>query len=271
MRMPHPPPDAPRVLCLHGSASSTRQWAPLAERLAGSHRVLAADLCGYGASRALPDPGTHSLDREVTHLAPLLDAAGEPLDVVGHSYGAALALHLAMVRPQSVRSLYLYEPVSFGMLFEALAGGRAAAEVRALIAALWRTLEAGDAAAAARHFVDYWSGAGSFRLLPAARRERLAAQMHTVMANFTAASTGARPLGACAAVAAPVRLAFGTRSPRSTRAISALLQQALPHVAQRAFDGLGHMGPVTHPEVVNADVGAFLGGARQAPPLRAVA
>ena len=52
----------------------------------------------------------------------------------------------------------------------------------------------------------------------------------------------------------------GSESPPSSRGVARLLTRALPRVETVELEGLGHMGPVTHPEVVNATIARFLDG-----------
>lgn len=60
-----------------------------------------------GTGRAIPTlmpPGRRRIARA---------ALGAPVDVIGHSFGATVALRLALERPELVRSLVLVEPVLF--------------------------------------------------------------------------------------------------------------------------------------------------------------
>ena len=50
----------------------------------------------------------------------------------------------------------------------------------------------------------------------------------------------------------------GKNSPASASAVARLLAQTLPCVETLEFEGLGHMGPITHPEVVNPAIHEFL-------------
>ena len=83
--------DGPAVVCLHANASSSSQWRELQERLSPHRRVLAPDAYGAGKSPEWPSDRVISLSDEVALLEPLLDRAGSPLSLVGHSYGAAVA------------------------------------------------------------------------------------------------------------------------------------------------------------------------------------
>ncbi len=66
------------------------------------------------------------------------------------------------------------------------------------------------------------------------------------------------PLAAFRALDMPVLYMVGKRSTPAAHAVARLLVATLPRVELVEFDGLGHMGPVTHAEVVNEAVARFL-------------
>ncbi|WP_101674596.1 alpha/beta hydrolase [Alloalcanivorax mobilis] len=102
--------DGVPVLLLHGSGPGVTAWANwrlnIAE-LAKQRRVLAPDMVGFGYTDR-PDGVQYNLDTWVKHAVDFLDALGvKQADVVGNSYGGALALALAIRHPQRVRRLVL--------------------------------------------------------------------------------------------------------------------------------------------------------------------
>jgi 3-oxoadipate enol-lactonase len=85
----------PAVLLLHGCPATTRGFAPIAERLSRSKRVVVPELPGYGASPPLD--GLYSLARVEERLEAELLARGiREVEVVGHSAGAYRAFALAL-------------------------------------------------------------------------------------------------------------------------------------------------------------------------------
>ncbi len=66
------------------------------------------------------------------------------------------------------------------------------------------------------------------------------------------------PLRAFSELDIPVLYMLGEQSPPSSRGVASLLTRVLPQVELIEFKGLGHMGPVTHPEVVNKTIIHFL-------------
>ena len=253
----------PAVVCLHANASSSSQWRQLMECLAPRHHVLAPDSHGAGKGPAWPADRTLALRDEVTLLERTFARAGTPFTLVGHSYGGAVALVAAVQQPQRVRALVLYEPTLFALVDAAVAPPNGADGIRHAVARADAALQAGDRSAAAQHFIDFWMGAGAWHATPVARRGAIEAAVVHVQGWSHALFSEATPLAAFGALTLPVLLMVGRDSPASARAVSDLLVQTLPTLETLVFDGLGHMGPVTHPERVNAVIEDFL--RRQAP------
>jgi len=95
--------DGPAVVLVHGSIVDRRTWLhqrPLAERWT----LVLPNRPGFGASPPLP---RGDFEREAPLVAELL---GDGAHLVGHSYGAVIALCAAARRPTAVRSLTISEP-----------------------------------------------------------------------------------------------------------------------------------------------------------------
>lgn len=111
------------ALLIHGSGPGVSAWAnwrlvmaPLAERM----RVIAPDMAGFGFTERRPSL-RYDMDTWVAQAVGLLDALGlEQADIVGNSFGGALALALAIRHPQRVRRLVLMGSV--GVPFEITEG-----------------------------------------------------------------------------------------------------------------------------------------------------
>ena len=97
-----------RIVLLHGLAGDVQSWASLAAALARSGRtVVAADLPGHGAT------GIEAADIETVAGAAtafLERLGGEPVELVGHSLGGAVAARVARRAPGRVRRLTLLAP-----------------------------------------------------------------------------------------------------------------------------------------------------------------
>ncbi|PKO89550.1 MAG: 2-hydroxy-6-oxo-2,4-heptadienoate hydrolase [Betaproteobacteria bacterium HGW-Betaproteobacteria-10] len=98
------------VLLIHGSGPGVTAWANwrlVLPELAKSCRVIAPDMLGFGYSER-PVDAVYSLDTWVKHALGVLDALNiEQADLVGNSFGGAIALALAIRHPERVRRLVL--------------------------------------------------------------------------------------------------------------------------------------------------------------------
>jgi len=102
---------APRMLLIHGASSNLLElWGPLAAEFSPLHRVIAYDRPGMGHStRARRD--AHTLASQAACARRVLEETGDgPTLIVAHSLGAAVALRLALERPDLVRGLVLIAP-----------------------------------------------------------------------------------------------------------------------------------------------------------------
>lgn len=245
----------PRVVLLHSSASSSRQWSALTEALRPEFDTRSVDLHGHGAQPAWNRGRPLSLADEAALVEPLLRAA-DGVHLIGHSYGGAVAAKIASMFPQSVRSLSVYEPVLFGALFDDDPHAAAAREVAALSATLGQHLDASDDLAAAQTFVSYWAGRGAWGHMPADRRSAVAARMRAVHPQFDALirdDFAFDRLPDC-----PMLFLTGAETVASTRRIGEIARRRRPQARHRVLDGMGHMGPITHASSVNRVLAQFL-------------
>lgn len=105
--------DGPPILFIHGASANANEfdWT-LAPRLAGDFDLLLADRPGHGYSERVGD--AHELRVQAALMAGALEqlSRDEPAVIVGHSFGGAVALRLALDHPDRVKGLVLLAPVS---------------------------------------------------------------------------------------------------------------------------------------------------------------
>jgi len=105
--------SGPTVVLIHGMINSSRHWQPVAEKLAGSYRVVAPDLIGHGDS-ATPR-GDYSLGAHAATIRDLLTSIGiERATIVGHSLGGGVAMQFFYQFPQRTERLVLISSGGLG-------------------------------------------------------------------------------------------------------------------------------------------------------------
>jgi pimeloyl-ACP methyl ester carboxylesterase len=223
---------------------SSRQWRRLTDRLSPRFAVTAWDFLGCGDNPPWPPGVPFSFEQDLDALK-----MGEPFHLVGHSYGGFIGLLLARARPQDILSISLYDPTSFGVLHDDPEGQGDLARI------LENPVMFDDAQGGQepwlQAFVDYWSGPGAWEALPDATRQSFRRVGRKLYYEATTLSREPSPAESYRHITAPSLLMHGEHSPVSVRRVIQRLGQVLPRATVQPIAGAGHMGPITHADVVN--------------------
>lgn len=246
------------ALLLHCSLAHSGAWRGVGKGLGDELSMLALDLPGHGQSGDW-DPARDYTEQAVAATLALLQRETQgPVDLIGHSFGAVIALRVAQLAPDHVRSLTLIEPVLFAAtrgqpVFDQLDGfmnGEFAA-----------AFHAGDRIEAAKLFHGLWGGGTPWERLPVVLRDDMAARIHLIVA--CAPVTG-EDIYQQAAECALERLGMscllieGADSPPIISAIHDAFAARLPDVSRAVIEGAGHMAPISHPQQVAAEIRELL-------------
>jgi pimeloyl-ACP methyl ester carboxylesterase len=98
--------QGPPLVLVHGTAADHGRWTPVLPAFEQHFIIYAVDRRGRGGSGDFED---YSIGREFEDVAAVVDSIGEPVNLLGHSYGAVCALEAALLT-RNVRKLVLYEP-----------------------------------------------------------------------------------------------------------------------------------------------------------------
>lgn len=245
---------APLVL-LHPGLATGRAWTGVAERLEDRFECRMPDLPGHGGSGY--DPARDAQWQSMDVAEAVIRTRTQPVHLVGHSFGGTVALHLALRRPELVRSLTLVEPVYFAFLHDAAHPCYAAH--LAMVADSRAAMEAGDWERATRLFLDIWGGGAP---LPQGDRwRRMVEGVKLVHASEPAILLPDTPdrlrLPAVAGLKPPLLLIEGSKSPPQIGRILDVIQSVLPAAERHAVRGAGHMVPITHPGEVATLIAGF--------------
>jgi pimeloyl-ACP methyl ester carboxylesterase len=250
----------PTVFLGHCSSASHREWLPLIEALKTDWRVLAPDFIGYGSSGPWPADEPFKSEADLDVLMAVAKKTKGPLHLVGHSYGAALALEAARQLGPRVKSLVLVEPVSFHLLRQ---GGRPEwAEIERLGKAVLGAVAKGDDRTAAAAFMSYWLGRWRWWLSPERFKSAIAATIPKVALEFGIIIDAPTTLKEYAKIATPTLFIKGGKTRAPTRAVVDLLGKTLPNAEVATLKGAGHMSPFTHPAELKAMILARLAAQR---------
>lgn len=240
---------------------SSRQWGRLSEILGRTHRVIAPDLLGSGDNPPWPDEEPFDLADDVDVIEQLVERVGEPVHLVGHSYGGLLAMTLARRAPSRIRSIAVYEPVAFGVLADANDPEGLADLARATRDPVFTDFARGGSDAWFEVFIDYWNGPGAWRGMTESGRNSFLRVGRKVFYEVWSLMRDRTPAQAYAGVAAPALFLGGEKSPVAVRRVVEILAETLPRGRAQTVPGAGHMGPLTHGALVNEALVAHIAAA----------
>jgi len=251
-----------RTVALHCSGAGARQWRRLQEHGAGAIRVIAPDLYGTAGTGQWTGQHAFSLADEAERVLSLPDIGDGRFHLVGHSYGGGVALKLATLVPERIAGLSLYEPSAFHLLHVLGPRGKAAfGDIRQVAGTVADGLVTGDYQAAARHFVEYWNGPGSWAAMKPELQAEMVRYVPKACLDFHALFEEDTPRSAYGTFRFPVLIMSGEFAPAPTRVVAEGLAKLIPGAVHARIAGAGHMGPCTHAEAVNAHMLAHIGKA----------
>lgn len=235
------------VLLVHGVGMQSAAWGPQIEALRQSHRVIAVDLPGHGASAPLPDDS--QLPGYVAWLLDVVRALETgPVSLVGHSMGALIAAGFAVTHPTLARRVALLNGV-----YRRSDAARAAVLNRAA------EIRAGKADPDTP--LTRWFGETQAEQ---AARAKVAAWLRAVDPGGYATAYTAFALGDATYadrfkdIGCPFLAMTGADDPNSTPAMSRAMAGAVRDGQAIIIDGHRHMVNLTAPEQVNTHLVAWL-------------
>jgi 2-succinyl-6-hydroxy-2,4-cyclohexadiene-1-carboxylate synthase len=243
-------------LLIHGFTGRGAAWSPLLPALRARMTTIQVDLLGHGRSDS-PDAARHAVERQAADLAVVCRRiAARPVAVLGYSFGARIALALALTEPTAVSRLVLESP-SAGIADPGERGSRRAADDR-LAAEIER-----DGIPA---FVDRWEALPLFSTLaalpPAARARLHAARLRNNPSGLAASLRGAgqgamTPLHEeLCVIRVPTLVLCGALDPARSRAES--VAAGISGARLVAIPGVGHTPHLESPAAFRAAVLPFL-------------
>lgn len=242
-----------------GSFSTGAAWRPVIRALAGRWRIVTTSLLGYGGTQERRDAQNLSIDTEVEVLDAVLRRVGEPAHLIGHSFGAVVALAWAMRATAAPLSLSLIEPPAPGVLD--VAGEHALlAQFHAMSGPYIAAWQGGEADAA-RRVIDFYGGTGCFDAMPERARDFARQTTAANVFDWLTAYAHRPDRSAFERVGAPTLVLRGGDGHAAVQRSNELISQWLPNASLATLPGANHFMIATHADAVARLAEAHIGAA----------
>lgn len=253
----------PALVCVHGSLSDFRTWAPVMKPLSAGRRLIVPSLRHFFPEHWDGRGGRFTMAQHVDDMIAFLQALDlGPVDLIGHSRGGHLGFRLGLKRPDLLRRLVLAEPG--GTLDDSLMPEDAkalppGAGSRAHVAQASEKIAAGDLDGGLRAFSEGINGPGSWDALPASERQLREDNAHTLLAQV---NEGRKPYAKAEAeaLAVPTLFVGGTDTPGLLPVVLKALAAHVPGAKTAMIPDAGHSMFRQQPKAFCAAVLPFLDG-----------
>jgi pimeloyl-ACP methyl ester carboxylesterase len=232
----------PTIVFVPGSWATGPAWGSIVERLDNRFRTVTTSLPGYGGTRESRTAANCSIDRSSEIVETVIRRAGGPVHLVGHSYGAAICLDIALCGLMPLMSLTLIEPAVFGLLREA--GELSLHEQFVTMRDNYvRSFEAGEREAA-RSVLDYFGGRGQFDALSPRMRQQV---IDTMPSHVFDLRSGFDPtIAALGNILLPTRVVRGERTAPALHRCAEILSRAMANASLHTIACAGHFMTAKH-------------------------
>jgi pimeloyl-ACP methyl ester carboxylesterase len=271
------PHDAPTLVLTHGWTQDSTGWYYLKRELSQRFRLIVWDLPGAGKS-SRPSNQDYSLDKMARDLEAVVELAGRPVVLVGHSLGGMVIQSFCRLFPQHlgerITGLVLIDTTYTNPLETARFGALWRALQAPVFVPLWYTTIALSPVVWAMSWLSYFNGSSHLikRLLGFAGRQtwrqvdfacRLTAKASpAVAARMSLASVKFNEWNTLSAISVPVLVLAGENDRVTRIDVNQQIQQRIPSARLVSFRPGGHYALFEHHEAVSMAVADFVESCR---------
>jgi len=240
--------NGPTVVLVPGSCSTGAAWRPVVARLGNRFRCVTTSLLGYGGTAERRTNRDADISREAEIIEAVIRRAAGPVHLVGHSFGGASAIAVALRGRVPLLSLAMLEPPVPELLRHAREHRHYRA-FRKMSDAYAEAFRAGDKAAIGA-MIDFYGGAGTFASWPERVRRYAVDTTPVNLLDWVSANDFQLTPACLAGVEVPALVLRGGGSHPAMKRACELLVRHLPDAALATVAGASHFMISTHADEV---------------------
>lgn len=234
----------PTVVLVPGSCSTGAAWRPMMAVWNGCFRCVTTSLLGYGGTAERRDPKAPTIGPEADAIEAVVQRAGGPVHLIGHSFGGSVALATTLRKRVPIASLSIIEaPVA--PLLRHLGEAELYAGFNRMTDVYFAAFERGESEAVAE-MIDFYGGAGTFASWPPRLRAYAIETTHVNILDWSCGYAFPESAAQLAEIDVPTLILWGGASPRAVQRANELLADHVPGAERMTIAGAAHFMIATH-------------------------
>ena len=240
------------IIFIHGSWDDHHSWDGVAAILQNSNRVIRYDRRGHSASSG--GYGQGSINEDVNDVIGFMEGLGiKEAHIVGHSYGANIAIMLCEKAPEMIKSVFIHEPPIFSLLLDEVGAAEMKEKYFILMKETASLIEAGKIENAAKLFIEKVAfGKGAWRyLFDKCARQAILSNVDTWLDQFKDPDRLAVDVNALNNISGEVVISTGTASLEPYGVVVREISKIVEKIVVVEIQGAGHGAHISHPDKIS--------------------
>ncbi len=238
------------VLFVHGALADYRMWLPHCQYLSASHQAFAFTQRYFGQPPRTDNPHQFGISIHYHDLVTFIkNLELGPVHLVAWSYGADVALTVAVNHPELLKSLFIYEPGFASYVENEQARKQIANDAEEMFQPIFTAVANGNLEAGVEKLLDGSGGKkGYFAAQPEAIRRQLLENAHTLPLQMSQVPAPDISPADLQSVSLPVCVAWGEKTRPLFSIVAEAAAENLPNCESLLVPNVGHMFPMEAPQ-----------------------
>ena len=236
--------EGPAILFIPGSFSTPSAWSAVQKLMPPNYRFISTSLCGYGSTEELRSTDNYGMHNLIDIIEAVVAKIGQPVHLVGHSFGGMVALACALSDRFEILSITTFEANPITLID--------ACRHRHLFEETIKIKDEFEAAFnaqnkdAAKIIIDFWGGDGSFASMPDSVQQYCRQTAYNNVLDWYTALSFRAKAGDYAKLSMPVLLVRGAHANTQMVQITKTLQNCIPNQRSVIISNAAHFLITSH-------------------------